>query len=245
MVDAARVRSTFVQGVTSLRDEWNRSGWRHARIEEAMESLDNAEWCRTPDGIVLDPLSGSRSSGFRVAILEGNPSPRSGLHLRATLQTTPHTRDEVPTVYIRNERFSPLWAGMGLIHETEHAMDYRDGISEIGEPQDRWDSTEGRVHGHEATILEAISGGNLSTIVAGRSVDDFLATGHAMVGELASVIPARLRRQPYTPAETGLRQGALLMSGAIIARLHPRGLLEAVDTVDLGSTYRRVAHAFG
>ena len=247
MVSVERTVTVLQRGSNALRREWRDSGWREERIEKVMLAVDQVDWCHTADGVTLTRLSPDTPPGeFRVAVHDGRPSKMTSLNSDVLAQTYRHVGDHLPTVFVRRASLTPLWAGFALIHELEHALDYKASAPQEEESPEEWDSAGGRVHGHQAIILDAITSGQASASISGRTVEDVLEESpHALASQLMATIPARLRRQPPTKDEDGLRIAGLAMSALIFSALAPKGILAGVDSVDLGPIYRQGCQKFG
>lgn len=243
MITARSALTSLQSGVEDVAEIWHESGGSHRIIEEVFREFAITRWATSRLGLGVEDMAGSQDGQTRVAVLEERPIRKSGLNDSSTFQTRPASVDKIPTVFVRLCAFSPLWAGVLLVHEMEHAIDYRNGNSSIDESEHQWESLEGRVHGHEAHLIDVMSGGGLRHAVKDLALEQVLAGSiRDFSKRVRPYLHLRLRGKALSSREENARDAAVGMSGvvAIAAQGAGTSIPEYADETDLGPLYRAV-----
>lgn len=230
------------KGINVVASEWRKSGHTDERVTSILAVGQAVSWGRSKDGVSVD-LDSTGDDDIRVVVLEGNPDPRTNLHAGGqAFQTWTQFGDGTPTVYVQPISCTPLWTGIILCHELDHAMEYRDGDSIPGEELTAWNQAEARAYLHEGLLIDGITGGRFRRSVEGWDLADMLSR---RVVDVASdlyhnAFVGAVKQQPRSDREQGNRRSGLAAAGAMLIALDEFGDSETA----LGGVYGSVARAW-
>lgn len=156
-----RVLRQGLDQVAPLVDELP-AGKLRERAVAVRDLIDVMLWCEASHGGVIARHDGVDSRVWLVML------PDNQMHLLKAGNTFQTSVDGDGTIHINVHAvpFTPLWAGLGLVHELSHAYDYYSGIEPIHPSQDEMARGEIRAFLLEMALLDRLTAGRLTTALS-------------------------------------------------------------------------------
>lgn len=228
--------SDLKAGIKTVSEYWHDSGHSNQRVTEILTVADAVSWGSSPTGIDVSISQRGPSDDVRVIVLEQSPDRRTELHDRQAFQTWLQFGDKTPTVYFQHVSCTPLWLGIILCHELDHALEYRDGVSKPEDQGSAWDAAEGRAYLHEGLLIDGVTRGRFRRNLTGFSFQNLLKQSAASLSSMlyrdAFTGPLNVPRK--SGREEDIRSSALTAAGAML-----------VASDQLGDSDETLAEAFG